>query len=203
MGLLIYAVAPETVQVWRWPKSLDAVTSWALPQGGGPADTLPGARQVCCTGSDREGWDRIYLVLPNELQIWECRALDGRRELMHRMYSFTSLEGVWDTAGDSPLLCMRRGAPPGSHSKRLLVDLMTRQWEESCEWPDHIEFEDEMVCATHDGYLISVTKNLVQRDCGLALHGTASEHPARSRPEGWPGDAFRVMALPMPQGHHA
>ena len=122
---------------------------------------------------------------------------------MHRMYSFTSLEGVWDTAGDSPLLCMRRGAPPGSHSKRLLVDLMTRQWEESCEWPDHIEFEDEMVCATHDGYLVSVTKNLVQRDCGLALHGTASEHPARSRPEGWPGDAFRIMAMPIPQGHHA
>lgn len=196
VGSGIYSVAPETAQVLRWSKSLNAIVNWDISNASGQRRLTEGAHQICCITTHRRGLDRIYLTLANEIQVWEVNAGEGSRELIWRLHSHAYPMGVWETEG-ARLITIRRGTPPWAAGEKFLVDLTTGLWEEIEGWEDHVTFDDDIICTAWDCQLASLTKRLNGPNGGLTVHMAGVRQPTWSRTKGDPGDALSVWAISL------
>ena len=196
IGTGIYAVAPETMQVLYWPKSLKAIANWNVSNVAGPRRVTKGAHQICCTSTCGKDLDRIYLTLADEIQVWEVNAGVGSRELVLRLHSHARPMGVWETEG-ARLITIRRGTPPGTAGEKFLVDLTAGVWEELEGWQEHIIFDEDVICAALGDQLVSLTKQLDGPSGGLTLHTAGLSHSMWSGVEGGPGEAVRLWTIPL------
>ena len=202
MGHAVYTVAPETTAVWCWPKSLSWVDHWpiSLHLRGWPPMSY-GAHRVRRGGANRDGWDRLYIGLPHEVQIWGVSVNEGRRDLIRRLQSHTAILDIWNTTMGGSLIIARQGIPepPFSDGELLLLVLMTGLGEAQDFTAKQLELDAPAVCTLHNGNMVTVTKDLSRHDSGLTVRwGPRWTSPPLATVHGWPGTVFQIEAIDIP-----
>ena len=201
-GHAVYTVAPETTAVWCWPKSLSWVDHWpvSLQSRGWPTLSY-GAHRVRRDHANRVGWDRLYIGLPQEVQIWEVSVDEGQRDLIRRLQSHTAILDIWETTVAGSLIIARQGipAPPLGDGEPLLLALMTGLCEVQDFTVKQLELDAPAVCTLHNGDIVTVTKDLSRHDSGLTVHcDPAGVSPPLATVHGWPGMVLQLEAFVIP-----
>ena len=202
VGTAVYTACSQLSIVRGWDKSIDLRTVWPVPHAHSHEW---GVVNLHCMPADAQGWDRLYLALHREVQIWEVTGYGETRNLLHTVQVPTRVRELWMSRTSESFLLARDGDPDGRGWKiwvSLVETTLLEQpgYEGTCHY--HVDADAE--ATEHHGQVVMAVPSTSRSRGGLLHHWrdldvrmTASTSVSRQPQDCW--QAFRrpVCILPI------
>ena len=182
VGAAVYTTCSHLSMVRGWDKSMDLRTVWPIPHAH-PQEW--GVVSLHCAPADVQGWDRLYLALHREVQIWEVTRYGETRNLLHTVHVHTRVRELWMSRTSESFLLARDGDPPdtlagqvhdrlrmGGRGRKIWVSLVEIAlleqpgYQGTCHY--HVDADAEAV--EHHGQVVMAVPSTSRSRGGLLHH---------------------------------
>jgi hypothetical protein len=152
-----------------WDKTMDLRTVWPVPHAHSQEW---GVVNLHCTPADVQGWDRLYLALHREVQIWELTNYGETRRLLHTVQVPTRVRELWTSCTSETFLLARDRDPSDGCYRKIWVSLVEVAlldqpgYEGTC----HYCVDADAEATEHHGQVVIAVPNTSRSWGGLIHH---------------------------------
>ena len=125
-----------------------------------------------CTPAETQGWDRLYLALHREVQIWEVTGYGETRKMLHTVRFPTRVRELWLSCTSESFLLAREGGPPDDRGRKIWVSLVEVPLLEQpgYEGTHHYYVDADVEAAEHHGQVVMAVPSTSRSRGGLIHH---------------------------------
>ena len=169
VGTAVYTACSHLSMVRGWDRSIDLRTVWPIPHAH-PQEW--GVVSLHCTPADVQGWDRLYLALHREVQIWEVTGYGETRNLLHTVQVPTRVRELWMSCTSESFLLARDGDPPSGRGRKIWVSLVevTLLEQPGYQGTCHYYVDADAEATEHHGQVVMAVPSTSRSRGGLIHH---------------------------------